>query len=148
MTEEILNYDGPADIISLMIGTNDFGFGLPLGKWGDKTNDTFYGSLYLICEHFEENYPNSFIFFMTPAKTRSTINKVIDGHTLNDFAEALRFYAKRYNYPLLDMYYESGFEDIEMNLPESDGTHPSQSFHEEHYVPKIVEFIRKNTDFL
>ena len=148
MTEHILNYKGKADIISLMIGTNDFSRRLPLGKYGDKTNATFYGSLYLICEYFEEKYPDSFIFFMTPTKTKYSAYEVDnDGNTLNDFAEAIRIYAKKYNYPLLDMYYYSGFEE-EMFSAESDGVHPSENFHKNNFTPKIVEFIRKNTNYI
>ena len=51
MSERMLAYTEPADIISLMIGVNDYQADVPLGKPTDRDNTTFYGALTLVSEH-------------------------------------------------------------------------------------------------
>ena len=146
MTQTILKYKAKADIISVMLGTNDIGLSLPLGNIGDKTNSTFYGSLYLVSEHLTKNYPNSFVFYMTPFVNIYEYNGNLDfqGHSLNDFADAFRYYANKYDFALLDMYNLSEFEKVDMLSAVSDGVHPSQEFTINYTAPKITQFIKDN----
>ena len=133
-------YSGDADIISLMLGVNDYMTALPLGKPTDKSYDTIYGCLAMISEHLTTEYPDTFIFYMTPFQTNKTNYA---SYTLADVSTAIKTVAARYNIPVLDMYAEGKFEN-EMNVSPSDGLHPSQQHHTNYTAPLICEFIQKN----
>lgn len=143
MTANILASKEQADIVSVMLGVNDFAANLPLGKSGDKTNSTIYGSLYLICEHFKAFYDDSFVFFMTPFPYKNGTTKNTQGYLLKDVAEAIKYMAEKYDYPVLDMFNNSSYE-LEMNSGSGDGLHPSQQYFNKYGAPKIVSFIKKN----
>lgn len=142
MTEQILSCTESADIVSLMLGVNDFAVSLPLGTKDDKTNDTIYGSLYLICEHFRKNYPNSFVFFMTPFPYKNGTKANAEGYFLEDVADAIKYTANLYGYPVLDMLEVSEYE-AEMTSGKGDGLHPSQQYFIDYGAPKIIDFIIK-----
>lgn len=147
MTDKILSNTEKADIISVMLGVNDYNRNLPLGTINDTDNTTIYGSLNLIANHFDTYYEDSFVFFMTPYKERFAggdsfrINS--QGYNLMDVSNAIIEVAALHGYPVLDMFNYGRFE-IEYKAPESDGVHPSQTFVRDYTTPQIVEFIRKN----
>ena len=147
MTESILSCNISADIVSVMLGVNDFIQGLPLGSIDDKDNTTIYGSLYLICEYLSENYADSFVFFMTPLKvdigSRDSFTINSQGYNLQDVANAIKQVAHKYNYPVLDLFTIGEFE-CEMYDAKSDGVHPSQSFIQNYTAPQIAQFIKDN----
>ncbi len=142
MTENILSCTESADIVSVMLGVNDFAANLPLGSKEDKTNDTVYGSLYLICEHFKTYYSDSFVFFMTPFPYSKGNTPNQQGYLLKDVAEAIKYMADKYNYPVLDMFTESEYE-TEMTT-KGDGLHPSQEYFVIYGAPKMQTFIVTN----
>ena len=139
-TDIILAYMGDADIISVMLGVNDWGYSLPLGSISDSDTSTVYGSLNLIATHLTTNHKDAFVFFMTPYKTALTIDTA---YPLSDLANAVKEVAAMYDIPVLDMYSVGRFE-LEMYDANSDGVHPSQEFFEEYTAPQIAEFIRQN----
>ena len=142
MTSNILGFGGEADIISLMLGVNDFSSALPLGEPTDRDNTTVYGCLYLISEHFTTLYPDAFIFYMTPFQYVRTHNGV---YSLEDVATAIKTVAAAYDIPVLDMYTCGGFEK-EMYVSPSDGLHPSQQHHMYYTAPLICEFLARHCD--
>ena len=141
MTKRILSFNGEADIISLMLGVNDFYVGLPLGTPESRDNTTIYGSLFLISEYLTENYNDAFIFYMTPFPAKKGYAANSEGYLLEDVADAIKYVAALYDIPVLDMYLYSEYENVGMHL--GDGLHPSQSFMREYAAPKIVEFIKE-----
>lgn len=146
MTQKILAFSGNADIISLMLGVNDFWDKLPLGDVNSaKDNNTIYGSLYLIAEHLTETYPDAFIFFMTPFKCKIG-EEAGRPYKLSDVANAIKDVAAQYHIPVLDIYtdgmYELEFNDTSLDY--QDGIHPSQEHHINYTAPLISEFILKN----
>lgn len=147
MTDRVLSHTDKADIISVMLGVNDFATSLPLGKFGDTTSATIYGSLYLIAEHLTTTQEDAFIFFMTPYKckigTKTYKDKNNAGYVLADVVTAIKVVASEYNIPVLDMFNEGQYE-LEMYNHGSDGIHPSQEFIREYTAPQIEEFIRQN----
>lgn len=147
MTDRILAHTEQADIISVMLGVNDYNRSLPLGDIDDKTKDTVYGSLNLIAEHFTTTQEDAFIFFMTPYKckvgSRTYEDKNDAGYVLEDVANAVKEVASKYNIPVLDMFNEGRYE-LEMYNYGSDGIHPSQEFIKNYTAPQIEEFIRQN----
>lgn len=147
MTDRILAHTEQADIISLMLGVNDYLANFPLGTFGDTTHDTIYGSLYLIAEHLTSTQNDAFIFFMTPYKCKFGTMIYKDdnnvGYNLEDVANAVKEVAAFYDIPVLDMFNEGKFE-LEMYNYGSDGLHPSQEFTNTYTAPQIEAFIRQN----
>ena len=140
MTEKILGFFGEADILSLMLSVNDFSSQSPLGDPSCTDNTTIYGSLHLICDYLKTNYPDAFIFFMTPFQYKNTHNGV---YALEDVATAIKTVAAEYDIPVLDIYACGKFE-LEMHDGINDGLHPSQQHHIDYTAPLIAEFIVKH----
>ena len=143
MTEKILNFTGEADVISVMLGVNDYQMRCPLGTPESRDNTTVYGSLHLVASHLKENYPDAFVFFMTPFPYRGGENDRGAGYNLLAVVEAVRAVAAEYNIPVLDMYTLGKYE-LEMYEPQNDGIHPTLKHHKEYTAPIVAEFIVKN----
>lgn len=143
MTQRVLSYTDEADILSLMLGVNDYCLSLPLGTPNDKDNSTIYGSLHLIAKHWNKNYNDSFCFFMTPFQKKNGTVVNSQGYTLKDVADAVKYVGYKFDIPVLDIY-ELGKYEVEMNLSGSDGLHPSQMIMKQYASPRIVEFIKNN----
>lgn len=143
-TADILSYKGTADIISVLLGVNDFGYNLPLGNINSKDNTTIYGSLHLIAEKLStKQFENSYIFFMTPMPWESPFVVNSQGYTLVDVCSAIKHTANKYGFDVLDLYNTSGFEE-EISSGIGDKLHPSQNFVNEKLAPKIAKFIKDN----
>ena len=144
MTERILAYQGGGDIISILLGVNDYQDASPLGTPEDRGLDTVWGALDSALCHLSAKYPNAKIFIMTPYKTRikgvdgTVKNK--EGYNLPEVADAVRAVAARYSVPVLDLYNDGGYED-EIGTEGSDGIHPSQSFIRSRTAPTVADFI-------
>jgi lysophospholipase L1-like esterase len=51
-----------ASIISIVVGTNDFGYNTPIGMSGDTSNTTFYGATRNVCEYLQANFTNAQVY--------------------------------------------------------------------------------------
>jgi len=142
MTQRILGFTGEADIISLLLGVNDFTSKHTLGDTTSRDNKTIYGSLYLISEYLTTRYPDAFIFYMTPFQYKNPDNGT---YTLEDVATAVKTVAAEYGIPVLDLYTYGMYEN-EMNVSPNDGVHPTQMHHINYTAPLICDFIRKHYD--
>lgn len=144
---QVNNATGTANIISLMGGVNDYYADVEIGKITDTKTTTFYGSLNNICKVLKENYADAYVFFMTPYKclyngnSCYTLNSA--GYNLQNYANAMKEVAKKYNIPVLDMYVDGNFE-VEMTQSGSDGVHPSPNFIATYTAPQITQFIKDN----
>lgn len=136
------------DIISVMGGVNDYHRNAPLGKFGDTTTSTIYGSLDTLVKLLRQDNPNAFIFFMTPFKDNwhgvncTTNNNA--GYNLSDVAKAIKDVCEKYNIPVLDMYETSQYEVYGMYVDGSDMLHPRQDYITQYASPQIVRFIQEN----
>ena len=141
MTEKILAFRDHADIISVMLGVNDYQTNMPLGNWDSKDNTTVYGSLFMIAQHLTEQYPDALVFFITPFPTvRAGGNGATGQYNVADVAEAVKYVAAMYDIPVLDLYTIGQYEN-EMVLPTNDGIHPSQEHFRTYTAPQIAAFI-------
>ena len=140
-TQAILNYSKSADIISVLLGVNDYKQNMPLGNESSRDNTTIYGSLFLIAEKLTTDYSDSYVFFMTPLPCRgdSTPNSL--GYCLDDVCDAIKYVAGQYDIDVLDLNNVSGYENF-THL--GDGLHPSQSYFKDYGAPIIAKFIRDN----
>lgn len=129
-----------ADIVSVMIGVNDFLGSHTLGTIDSTTPDCVYGGLNYLASELLKKYPNAFIFFMTPLnQTKSPAVNSAD-YTLEDVAKAVKEVCAAKNIPVLDLYTTVDFS-AETD-PNSDGLHPTQKFARDYTAPKIAQFIK------
>lgn len=147
ISNQVLALDTYYDIISVNGGVNDWHYSQPLGTINDNNNSTIYGSLNVMANHLKTNFPNSFIFFITPYNFNKNGN---DGYTINDGGYSLEdvsnAYKKigiKYNIPILDLFHEGQYE-LEMYNSNSDGVHPTQEFVLKYSIPQITQFIKEN----
>ena len=129
-----------ADIISVMIGVNDFSVCAPLGQMGDMTQDTIYGGLYMLAASLQDRCPDAVIFFMTPFQFPGYPGENPAGYTLSDVADAVKVVCLDRGIPVLDMYTYGGFS-MESD-PCCDTLHPTQAFFRKYTAPMVSEFIR------
>lgn len=141
MTQSILDFDDSADIISILLGVNDFARDLPLGNANSTSNTTIYGSLFLIADYLTTYYSNSYIFFMTPFPCKNDSKLTESGYLLDDVCAAIKYIAGLFDIDVLDLNNVSGYENY-VNL--GDGLHPSQDYFIEHGAPIIADFIKEN----
>ena len=139
MTDRILAYTDRADVISVMLGVNDWARALPVGTAEDRTTDTVFGCLNLIAEHLTNTHKGAYSFFMTPFKSAQKH----DAYPLTDVVNAVKTVASAYGIPVLDMY-EQGRYELEMYTEGSDGLHPTQEFIRTYAAPIISEFLKEN----
>lgn len=147
MTSLITSFTDDSDIISVMGGVNDYNRSLPLGTIDDNDSSTIYGALHISMKYLTDNYPNSFIFYITPYKEHfsgihwSDINS--SGYNLEDVSNAIKEVATIYNIPVLDLFNEGNFESV-MDNSDCDGIHPNQDFVLSNTAPQIAKFIKEN----
>ena len=143
MTANILSFNGDADVISVMLGVNDYQMLCPLGTPESRDNTTIYGSLHLIASHLTTNFSDAFVFFITPFPYRGGDRDRGAGYNLLAVVEAVKAVAAEYGIPVLDMYTLGKYE-LEMNDSKNDGIHPTYKHHKEYTAPIVAEFIVKN----
>lgn len=124
-----------ADFIVVFGGTNDFGHGnVPLGVFGDKTTDSFYGAMDTLCVSLIKKYPTATIIFMTPLHRlteNNPINEIgLPRKLLIDYVDAIKKVCAYYSLPVLDLYSISGIQpsvEIIRQTYMPDGLHPSNA---------------------
>ena len=126
-----------ADCVVVFGGTNDYGHGnAPIGRFEDRTPDTFYGALHDLYRRLIEKYPGKPIVIMTPLH-RITEDEVKVKHgvavTLKTYVDIIREVAEFYSLPVCDLYKNSGLQpkvDVIMEKYIPDGLHPNDAGHE------------------
>ena len=126
--------DGIPDVITIALGTNDYGNSCPLGSIEDSPDEqtvdsfTFYGCYRKLVEYLSVKYPEIPIVLLTPFQRVGGASKNSDGHTLADYAEAIKSIGNFYSLPVCDIYAQSGLSigtisDVTKAYT-SDGLHP------------------------
>lgn len=126
-----------ADAIVIFGGTNDFGHGdAPMGEFGDKTPDTFYGALYVLFGKMIERCPLAQFVVMTPLHRMSEdeiINeRGLPRRKLKEYVDAIKAVAEYYSLPVLDLWACAGLQphvDVIREKLMPDGLHPSDLGH-------------------
>ncbi len=161
------------DFIAVMLGTNDYGLVgnkiKPLGNASEHKYDTVAGSIYYTFLQLSKNFPTTPIVVMTPLPRiesnpfKEKQNK--KGYALGDLVEVIKGLARKFSFPVLDLYNESNlrvwdtnvnneFFQVENKELPADGLHPNakghewlsymiQSFLEEKAI--VGELVPKNT---
>ena len=129
-----------ADIVSVMIGVNDFLGAHTLGTIDSTTADCVYGGLHYLTKELLKKYPNAFIFFITPLNQTKSPVVNSKNYTLEDVATAMKEVCSAKNIPVLDLYATGEFS--KETDSKSDGLHPTQKFTADYTAPKIAKFIK------
>lgn len=110
-------------------GTNDFGYGVPLGTIDSTDNTTFNGALNELSTHLNTNYSDRKIIILSPInRVDRTGNEVND---LDDYRQALFLWAVKNGYDFVNMS-DSGFPMFAMSFYKKlfgDGLHPTLNGH-------------------
>ena len=127
-----------ADAVVVFGGTNDFGHGdAPLGEFSDRTLDTFYGAMHLLCQFLINKYHGKPIVFMTPLHRCTEDcptgdNKPEPVAVLETYVNIIKEVAKYYSLPVCDMFAISGLQpnvDVIKKNYIPDGLHPNAAGH-------------------
>lgn len=136
--EQLDKIEGSPDIISVMGGTNDAG-SVQLGDPKSTDTKTLYGGVRYLCQQLKLNYPDAYIFFMTPVKTEYGS---APGSSLEKAAGVIKEVCAEFNIPVYD-----AFNEVEVSFTEgfsTDGVHLPQKFVTDELAPKIINFIKAN----
>jgi lysophospholipase L1-like esterase len=131
--------DPEADVTFILGGTNDYGHGTAfVGRFEDRTPETFYGACHFLMRGLLERYPAGQIVFATPLHRLNETDphgdgqKSWEGRPLRDYVQIIRQVAEYYAIPVLDLYASSGLQpEVEVlrtrYMP--DGLHPNDAGH-------------------
>lgn len=125
--------DPDADVVVVFGGTNDCGHGdAPYGEMADRTPDTFYGAMHVLCRKLAEKYPDALILFMTPMHRLHEEGYAPGRRDLRSYVQAMREVCEYYGMPVLDLYAAYGVNPevpalMERFMP--DGLHPNAAGH-------------------
>ena len=153
-----------ADLITIFMGTNDYGHDTPLGSIDDEGDVSFYGALNTIIPALQAKYPNAKIVFITPLHrygfgTNSatgeehTYDSVPNGagHTLGDYVNAIKEVCEKYGVDVIDLYTDL---DLDPSADETreyymeDGLHPNSAGHRliAEYLEHALNELGEETD--
>ena len=141
-----------ADVVIVEAGTNDFQYNwTDIGTMADRTDDSFYGALHVLCQGLLSKFFGKLLIFMTPikrAQTQQDTSADTDAHkggsygsvdsqnlfgkTLGDYAEIIKEVCRYYSIPVIDMYSFSLLNPSlasQASLFDSWKTHPFQVGH-------------------
>lgn len=143
-----------ADLITIFMGTNDWGHETPLGTIEDTTDVSFYGALNVIIPGIMNLHPNARLVWITPMHRYGfgvskilgksfTYDHVPNGRdcTLEDYVNAIKKVCARYSVPVIDLYSISGLHpsiSAHKSTYMPDGLHPNKAGHE-----KMAYLIQK-----
>lgn len=148
-----------ADLVIVMGGTNDVRKGVPLGTFGDTTDATFFGGLYVLCSGLLQKYrygqgltvgKAKKIMFMTALRLDITPNALLPSYNA-----ATKQVCQHFGIPVFDAFNLSGLTpDLFRTLQGTeagytalynpyvpDGTHPNQEGNEI-FVDAVEGFVR------
>ena len=148
-----------SDVITIYMGTNDYGHETPLGTIDDKCDISFYGALNTIIPGILAAHPNSRLIWITPTHrygrgtsgilgTAFTYDYIPNGrgHNLKDYVDAIKAVCERHSVPVIDLFNISGIDPSISEVRSKympDGLHPNEAGHE-----KIASIIAASIENL
>lgn len=142
--EQLDLIEGTPDIISIMGGVNDSG-SVVIGENSATNRDTknFYGAMRSLISELKMNYPDAFIFFITPLRTQTNQDPTNESSKLTQVATAIKTICAEFEIPVYDAYTEI---EIDFTDPDtsSDGVHIASKVIKNDVAPKIIQFIKDN----
>ncbi len=143
--ERYSEMDGDADLVFVFGGTNDYGHALsPVGRPGDKSQDTFYGACNTLFKGLIEKYPTAVVAVITPLHRKDEDVPNAMGARLKTYVDIIRAAAEEYSLPVLDLWKMSGLQPnikIIRDKYVPDGLHPNEAGHRI-LASRIAAFIK------
>jgi lysophospholipase L1-like esterase len=146
-----------SDIITIYMGTNDYGHETPMGTINDLEDVSFYGALNVIIPGIQKAQPNAKLVWITPTHrygfgtskllgTPFTYDYLPNGrgYSLNDYVDAIKEVCEKYDVPVIDLFTLSGMDPSLSEVRTQympDGLHPNAAGHE-----KIAAIIAKSLE--
>ena len=102
------------DIVTIALGTNDYGNGCPIGEISDNPNSmtsesyTFYGCYKKLLTELHNRYGRTSTVLITPFPRVGMYVTNKSNHTLKDYADAIVAIGEYYSIPVCDMFGECG----------------------------------------
>lgn len=147
-----------SDVITIYMGTNDYGHETPLGTIEDKGDISFYGALNTIIPGILSAHPNSRLIWITPTHrygrgtsgilgTAFTYDYIPNGrgHNLKDYVDAIKAVCERHSVPVIDLFNISGIDPSVSEMRSKympDGLHPNEAGHEK--IASIIAAALEN----
>ena len=72
-TQRFLSMPDDVALVIAMGGVNDIYFNNPLGHFGDTSDGTIYGGLFILCNGLKNKYPTQDIIFITPTEQDNSL---------------------------------------------------------------------------
>ncbi|ATD55403.1 SGNH/GDSL hydrolase family protein [Clostridium chauvoei] len=130
-----------ADLISIMVCMNDFGGNTPIGSINDKTDDTFYGSIYMAIKKILEQKPDVRLMFViphNPGQHDNYFNKInkknkAEQHYYYEYVDAVEKSCRYYGIPVVNLYSECGLNEFNQSYffnSADDHVHPNKKLHD------------------
>ena len=140
--------DNTADYVFVFGGTNDYGHGdAPFGQFGDKTVNSFYGSIDYLINKLLTYYKKEQIIFVLPLYRFNEDSPHGDGRKeipcppLSMYREAITQVVQSYQIRILDIKDQIGKAD--KNPLIADGLHPNNEGH--HKIARLIsDYVLQN----
>ncbi|XZH34393.1 BppU family phage baseplate upper protein (plasmid) [Clostridium perfringens] len=121
------------NICTIFLGTNDWHYSKEIGAISDDPNnkETFYGAYKHTIEYVLNKNKDIMLVLMTPLKRSGELtNRNQKGLFLNDYVVAVRKLADYYALPCINLYGNSGLNELTLSNYTYDGLHPNQKGHD------------------
>ena len=145
------------DLITIFMGTNDYGHNTPMGTIADTTDVSFYGALNVIISGILTAHPNSRLVWITPTHRDGfgsgfTHDWVANGagKTLEDYVNAIKDVCVRYSVPVIDLFSISGLNPVIAGIKSTympDGLHPNALGHQK-IAAYMAKYLNLYSEFL
>ena len=132
-----------ADIIFILLGTNDFNMNTPLGTIADTADLSFYGGMNYTFDRFAEEYPDATVILITPIRRHGVLWQNSQGLKLTDYNDAIKAAADKHGYILMDLY-ELTYEKITPGVL-ADAVHPNKYGHQI-MAEAIITWLQENME--
>ena len=144
------------DLIVIAVGVNDFSAGTPIGVIPDSQetshDETFIGRYCTALDYIFTHNPLVKVVLITPLH-RCTLNRtspgpvntidtLVNGNTLKDYADAITQIGRFYACPVIDMYSNSGINRFNLELLTFEGVHPTNDGYRFSSWP-IIDMFKK-----
>lgn len=142
MCQRYLTMAEPADLITVLGGTNDFVTPVPLGTISSSDPTEFYGALNILFEGLVDRYPLSTIAAFTPLPRQTMVNGA-STHLLA-YADAILEVGEKFFIPVCDLTRGSIFKPYNTDNRTAlmdDGLHPTELGHEKVALNQMLRFL-------
>lgn len=130
LVDSIINKN--PDAVYINAGTNDYGYGVPLGEMSDTVTTTFYGAYKKMLHDLLVGLPNATILISTPIYGNLFDDDPIIVYKARKlYTDAIIEICNLYGVPVLDKFRTSGIGIFNYESKLSDGIHPTDATYKE-----------------